>query len=168
MSNYSLINSPNATYQYPLTIANSVVSASLTMAENDGATVVITKAICVTNNTTNAYLTVPAGTYNIQMICGIKPPVSAVLNYSELVVLDLAGNVITSSSSKSFSTGATSIVNVFWSFNESKRVVFPEETQITMNLVYSGLVGAGTTLYNDITPAYQISLNPQLILTPTF
>jgi hypothetical protein len=167
MSSSSLLNSPNPTYEYPLSLANSVVSASLVMDENDGSTVEIIPAICVTNNTTNATLSVPAGTYNIQMICGIKPPVNASLNYAELVILDSSGDVVTSSSSKSFSSGATSIANVFWSFNESKRVVFGKTTIIKMNLVYSGLVGA-STLYNGITPAYQINLNPQIILTPTF
>jgi hypothetical protein len=172
MSIETLLNSPNATYEYPLTIANSVASASLTMAVNDGTSNVVIPAICITNSATLNYLTVPAGTYNIQMICGIKPGTDSILNYAQLIITNIDGDIITTSSSKSFN-GTGTITQVYWSFNESQRVVFGKETEISMRLVYSGLSDA-STLYNGTIPltidgdAKTINLNPQIILTPTF
>jgi hypothetical protein len=166
MSIETLLNSPNATYEYPLTLANSVASASLTMATNDGSGTTIIKAICITNNATLNYLTVPAGTYNIQMICGIKPPINASLDYAQLIIVDDDGERIAYSSSKSFQSGAD-ITTVYWVFNESQRVVFGKETLISMQIQYSGLDSA-STLYNGAIAAYDININPQIILTPTF
>jgi len=172
MSSYSLLNSPNATYDYPLTISNSVVSASLPMVVNNGATNALINAICVTDSATLNYLTVPAGTYNIQMICGIKPGTDALLNYAQLIITNLAGDIITTSAPRSF-TGAGTITQVYWSFNETQRVVFGVDTQISMRLLYSGL-SVASTLYNGTIPltinasAKTIDINPRIILTPTF
>jgi len=165
MSINTLLNSSNA-FNSQLTVSNTLASASLPLGANDGSTTGIIDVICITNNTTPNYLTVPAGTYNIQMICGIKPPINASLDYAQLIITNDDGDVLTTSSSKSFFSGAN-IAQVYWVFNESQRVVFGEETLISMRLMYSGLVGT-TTIYNGTIAANDININPRLILTPTF
>jgi hypothetical protein len=169
MSIETLLNSPNATYEYPLTLLNTLTTGNQILAVNDGSLMGDLKVICVTDAVTSSYLTVPAGTYNIQMICGMKPPTNASLSYAQLKIVDDSDAIITTSSSKSFASGATSNRYVQWVFNESQRVVFGKSTNITMNILYSNLVGVGgVEILNDIIEGTIININPKIILTPTF
>nr|WPF46554.1 MAG: hypothetical protein [Lake Baikal virophage 5] len=173
MSILSYINSPLPTYKLVnsfLASGSSIDGVGQTIPINDGSTEFGIYPITSLNSGVGIsadYVEVPAGTYNLQMICAIKPPINATLTYAQLFIVDSYSTLaIASSQSKSF-ISAGNIERTYWTFNESQRVVLTADSRLTMTLSYTGL-NQNSTMFVGVTPEYQVPLTAQFILTPTF
>lgn len=166
MSISSFINSPKPVY----TVVNTAGSIVLPTGADLETVEVITDATDVLT------VSVPAGTYDLQMIAGINPANGADLtvgaSFLQLVdITDLTSTVIAQSNSASFSgTGA----NVILTFNHTQRIVLPPKPAVagvippyllSMNMLVSQMSAGAATLDGIVN---DINMTSRIILRPTF
>ena len=166
MSISSFINSPKPVF----TVVNTAGSIVLPTGADLETVEVITDATDVLT------VSVPAGTYDLQMIAGINPANGADLtvgaSFLQLVdITDLTSTVIAQSNSASFSgTGA----NVILTFNHTQRIVLPPKPAVagvippyllSMNMLVSQMTAGAATLDGIVN---DIDMTSRIILRPTF
>jgi len=167
MSNYALLNSPNPPYDY--TIENAYFSAlnigPAITADTTGAL----NAINIIQNADGSpqTLTLPIGTYDIQMIATIATSINnTIINYASLgLINNITGKLITVSNANTFISSPTA-VNYCCYFNNTQRIVLTSETTLRLVLFYANATFnayiSGNTNYSGF------NQNARLIVNQTF
>jgi hypothetical protein len=183
MSISSLINSPRAKYEIKNLKTLTDVFKAQVLAVNNGVASVVTNIVSDAAGTTPLTLTIPAGTYDFQMVGTIGTAlVDTTIHYAQLFIVDTTSGVaIGSSSSKSFvtstsltnvgpaavGTDVTSTAKMFFNFNETVRIVLTSSsTTVRLDLVYAGLNNA-CFIYTGNSDQYASELTARLTVIPT-
>ncbi|AIW01898.1 MAG: hypothetical protein ASQ68_gp08 [Yellowstone Lake virophage 6] len=160
MSNYALINSPNALTEYSIT--NALVA--LETVANTGGTEV-TMNLIQTVAGAEIPLIVPAGTYTVSMkaILQSTAGIASDLTAGRMVLQTLAGVVVINSATSGFTKlgNAAETFNQTIYFTHQERLVVPVETTFVVKFKYSG----NSLILPFLTTAGN---SPSLIFTPTF
>lgn len=183
MSISSYINSPLSKYEIKNLMTPTAVFKAQPLAVNNGAASAPINIVTETDGTTARALTIPAGTYNFQMVATIGTvSVDTTIHYAQLFINNTAtGTAIGASSSKSFitstsvtsaappvavGTDVTSTAKMFFNFNETVRIVLATATTVTLDLVYTGLNNA-CYIYTGNSEQYGVDLTARLTVIPT-
>ncbi len=159
MSNYALINSPNALTEYSITNAevglqlpqiNGSAEAQFDLINNAGGV--------------ELSLTVPAGTYIVSMKCVMESTATttAKLQFGRIYLATVGGIVLNGPTQGFTKSGAgTDTANIDITFTHQERLVVPVQTTYFMRMAYCGS--------SNIFPFDLTGTNsPTLTFTPTF
>jgi len=165
MSISSFINSPKPVYTVINTAGPIDVPAGAPLESFE----------IITDGTDPLTVSVPAGTYDLQMIAGINPNNgNETIGLSVLQLVDItdAGSIVLAQSNSASFYGAGA--NVIIAFNHTQRIVLPVKPAVlgvippyllSMNMKVSQTTADATTLsgvYNDV------DMTSRIILRPTF
>ena len=139
MSNYALLNSPNPPYLYKIENAyTNPLDADIGPAVPTDITGDLIDIEIIQNaDGSPQTLTLPAGTYNIQMIATIGTAESDAEIYNAILALvdNGTGNIITITNSNVL-FGGNVPTNSFAIFNETHRIVLTSQTVVRLLLKY--------------------------------
>ena len=167
MSNYALLNSPNPPYDY--TIENAYLSApniGQTLTTDTTGDLKVLNIIQNADGSTQT-LTLPAGTYEIQMIATIGATnIDAIINYASLgLVDDVASELITMTTANTYISSPVS--NKFFNyFYNTQRIVLTSQTTVRLVLFYANI---SKDCYISCNTNYSgFNQNARLIVNQTF
>lgn len=146
-----LNNDPTTIYTLK-NLYQAAAGVSRNLVANNGTTTIQDPVLLNAGGGTNT-ITVPAGTYNLNMKIriNIQDATPANMTYGELVVYDAVDPIVFTtkiavSSSASFVQSVASTLT-FVDINDTQRIVLAAETTLSMIYQYSNSVGLHTVVY---------------------
>jgi hypothetical protein len=162
MSNYALINSPNSPFEYYMENENSPI---LIPSNTTGALIPVI-AIQTSTGTTKT-LTIPAGTYNIQMIATLGSAIADTSIYcAQLALFNNTTGVLIATSQSCPYIGGDDPTNSFTHINTTQRIVLTSDTIVKVVLLFTYASQNFNIITNTNYDGY--NQNARLIVNSTF
>jgi len=162
MSSNALLNSPNPLFQYYMENEESPI---LIPANATGDLIQI--YAIQTSTGSKKTLTIPAGTYNIQMIATLGSAIADTLvSCAQLGLFDSTTNYLIATSQSCPYIGGADPSNSFTQINTTQRVVFTSSTTVEVKLLFTNASKDFNIITNTNYDNY--NQNARLIVNPTF